>query len=199
MGGGRGRLGVVLPAQGASFAVGRSTRAGLVRTGSVNCHRGGGVRQVDDPVDGWRRDHRGDTRRRNGGRMVSIRGRQVSRNVQEEESWSRCGLPGVRLVSPPSLLSLQITPPQSVSLSVADSGASVALLMKAAPPFRPSHEWPSRGGKAGLACHVVVPRKSSYAEQRLNHVSAVRLFGSISSLDLVACHESCGSLRDESD
>jgi len=36
----------------------------------------------------------------------------------QEDDLERCGLPGVRLVSPPSLTLSQITPPQSVSLSV---------------------------------------------------------------------------------
>jgi hypothetical protein len=35
-----------------------------------------------------------------------------------EDDLELCGLPGVRLVSPPSLTLSQITPPQSVSLSV---------------------------------------------------------------------------------
>ena len=35
-----------------------------------------------------------------------------------EDDLELCGLPGMRLVSPPSLTLSQITPPQSVSLSV---------------------------------------------------------------------------------
>src|SRR5208337_2827687 len=35
-----------------------------------------------------------------------------------EDDLELCGLPGVRLVSPPSVTLSQITPPQSVSLSV---------------------------------------------------------------------------------
>jgi len=36
----------------------------------------------------------------------------------QEDDLELCGLPGVRLVSPPPLTLSQITPPQSVSLSV---------------------------------------------------------------------------------
>jgi len=36
----------------------------------------------------------------------------------QEDDLELCGLPGVRLVSPPSLTLSQITPPQSVPLSV---------------------------------------------------------------------------------
>ena len=36
----------------------------------------------------------------------------------QEDDLELCGLPGVRLVSPPSLTLSQISPPQSVSLSV---------------------------------------------------------------------------------
>ena len=36
----------------------------------------------------------------------------------QEDDLNLCGLPGVRLVSPPSLTLSQITPPQSVSLCV---------------------------------------------------------------------------------
>jgi hypothetical protein len=36
----------------------------------------------------------------------------------QEDDLELCGLPGVRIVSPPSLTLSQITPPQSVSLSV---------------------------------------------------------------------------------
>jgi hypothetical protein len=44
-----------------------------------------------------------------------------------EDGLGPCGLPGVRLVSPPSLTLSQITPPQSVCLSV---------LTPAQPPLR---------------------------------------------------------------
>ncbi len=47
--------------------------------------------------------------------MVSIE--DDDREFQEDDL-VLCGLPGVRLVSPPSLTLSQITPPQSVSLSV---------------------------------------------------------------------------------
>ena len=47
--------------------------------------------------------------------MVSIE--DDDREFQEDDL-ELCGLPGVRLVSPPSLTLSQITPPQSVSLSV---------------------------------------------------------------------------------
>jgi hypothetical protein len=36
----------------------------------------------------------------------------------EEDDFSPCGLPGVRLASPPSLTPSQITPPESVFLSL---------------------------------------------------------------------------------
>jgi hypothetical protein len=45
----------------------------------------------------------------------------------QEDDLELCGLPGVRLVWPPSLTLSQITPPQSVSLSV---------LTPAQPPLR---------------------------------------------------------------
>jgi hypothetical protein len=47
--------------------------------------------------------------------MVSVE--DDDREFQEAEL-EPCGLPGVRLVSPPSLTPSQITPPQRVSLSV---------------------------------------------------------------------------------
>ena len=47
--------------------------------------------------------------------MVSIE--DDDREFQEDDL-ELCGLPGVRIVSPPSLTLSQITPPQSVSLSV---------------------------------------------------------------------------------
>ncbi len=47
--------------------------------------------------------------------MVSIE--DDDREFQEDDL-ELCGLPGVRLVSPPSLTPSQIMPPQSVSLSV---------------------------------------------------------------------------------
>ena len=50
--------------------------------------------------------------------MVSIE--DDDRELQEEDL-EPCGLPGVRLFSPPSLALLRIRPPQSVSLSVLTS------------------------------------------------------------------------------
>ena len=47
--------------------------------------------------------------------MVSIE--DDDREFQEDDL-ELCGLPGVRLISPPPLTLSQITPPQSVSLSV---------------------------------------------------------------------------------
>ena len=48
----------------------------------------------------------------------------------------------------------------------------------------PSHKWSSRGGKAGLACRGLFSA-SHPCGQRLRNVTRVRLFGSISSLDLL--------------